>query len=125
MHVGFQVTVTAVVYPALARVPAQQWGPAHDAHGRAIVPLVGLTYLAVAVTAVWALVVAPDDPWIWVAGAGAALAGLITALVAAPLHGALGRHRTDDMIRRLLLADRVRCLLALLALVGAWVAVLG
>src|SRR3712207_7268377 len=37
-HLGFQATVTAVVYPALARTPAPQWAAAHRAHSRAITP---------------------------------------------------------------------------------------
>lgn len=124
VHAGFQLTVTVVVYPALARVPADQWVLTHQAHGRAIAPVVGMTYLALAGAGVWALFADPGDPWIWITGAGAASAGLVTALVAAPLHGALGHHRTDDLVGRLLLADRVRCLAGILALAGALGAVL-
>ena len=47
------------------------------------------------------------------------LLSLTTALVAAPTHGRLGRGRTDALVRRLLVADRVRLLGAIVCLAGA------
>ncbi len=36
VHLGFQVAVSVLVYPALTRVPAEHWAEAHKAHSRAI-----------------------------------------------------------------------------------------
>ncbi|MCE0487080.1 hypothetical protein [Ornithinimicrobium sediminis] len=124
LHAGFQLTVTSVVYPALARVPAERWSTAHEAHGRSIVPVVGITYLGLAGTGLWALIVAPGNPWVWLSVAGALVAGVTTAAVAAPTHGALGRGRDDALLGRLLVADRVRSLGAVVALAGALAALL-
>ena len=66
VHFGFQVTVTAIVYPALARVPAEQWTIAHQAHTRAITPVVAVVYGALAVSGGWALLSGPDG-WTLVA----------------------------------------------------------
>lgn len=121
LHAGFQLTVTAVVYPALARVDGDRWSAAHDAHGRSIAPLVGVVYLALAGAGAWAMLSEPSL-WVGVSVAGALLAGLATALVAAPTHGALGRGRSAELVGRLLVADRVRSLGAVVCLVAALVA---
>ncbi|MEV4349859.1 hypothetical protein AB0J83_35830 [Actinoplanes sp. NPDC049596] len=123
VHLGFQVTVTAVVYPALARTPPEQWIPAHRAHSRAITPVVVVVYGALLVTGGWALWSAPGG-WTWVAVAGTAVAFLVTALVAAPAHGRLGRGRDPVVLRRLLRADRVRTLAAAVTLAAVLVVVL-
>jgi hypothetical protein len=117
-HLGFQVTVTAVVYPALARVPAGQWASAHDAHSRAITPVVTVVYGALLVTGGWALWSAPNA-WTWVAVAATAAAMLVTAVAAAPAHGRLAGGHDPDRIRRLLRADRLRAVAAAVALVAA------
>ncbi len=121
LHAGFQLTVTAVVYPALARVDGEHWPAAHDAHGRSIAPLVGVVYLVLVGAGLWAVLSEPSL-WVWVSGAGALLAGLSTAFVAAPTHGALGRGRSDSLVRRLLVADRVRSLGAVVCLAAALLA---
>ena len=59
----------------------------------------------------------------WVALAGTAVAILVTATIAAPLHGRLD-PRDPALVARLLAADRVRCVSACLALAGALGAVL-
>lgn len=118
LHAGFQLTVTAVVYPALARVDGDRWPAAHDAHGRSIAPLVGGVYLALVGAGIWAVLSEPGL-WVWVSVAGALLAGLTTAFVAAPTHGALGRGRSDALVGRLLVADRVRSLGAVVCLAAA------
>lgn len=123
VHAGFQLTVTTVVYPALVRVPDADWAAAHAAHGRAITPIVAVTYPALAGAGLWAVLAETGDPWVWCAGSGAMLTGLSTAVVAAPTHGALARGRTEDLLTRLLVADRVRTAGALIALVGAVLAV--
>jgi hypothetical protein len=123
LHLGFQLTVTALVYPALARVDPQKWSRAHDAHSREIVPLVVLTYAALLTTVAWSLVTAPLSGGLVLSAAGTALTFATTAFVAAPTHARLGREgRSDGAIHRLLLADRVRAAGAVLATAGALLA---
>ena len=43
-HLGFQLTVDLVVYPALGEVPREAWFVAHDRHSRRITPVVALIY---------------------------------------------------------------------------------
>ena len=106
LHLGFQLTVTLVVYPALVRAP--DWEQAHPAHTRAITPVVVLVYGALVLAGGWALVTTWPDPWVLLAAAGAALSLLATALVAGPAHGRLGSGRDQALLDRLLVADRVR-----------------
>jgi hypothetical protein len=121
VHAGFQLTVTAVVYPALAAVPASQWSTAHDAHGRRITPVVGLVYLPL--LAALAGAVRHDRRRPTLLAAAASLGSLaLTASVAGPLHGQLGRGREAVLVRRLLRVDRGRTGLALVALAAAAVA---
>ncbi len=120
LHLGFQLTVTALVYPALARVRLEDWSRAHDAHSRAIVPLVVLSYAALLTATGWSLATTPLTTGLVLAAAGIVLALGTTAVVAAPLHGRLGREGpTPATIHRLLLADRVRTAGAVAATAGA------
>lgn len=119
VHAGFQLTITSVVYPALSRVAADRFDAAHAAHSRSIVPVVALSYTALAAAGLWAVLAVPSSAWVWVAVVGALTAGLTTALVAAPTHGALSRGRSPELVRRLLVADRVRTLGAVFALAAA------
>jgi len=118
LHAGFQLTVTAVVYPALAAVPSPDWGLAHGAHSRRIAPLVAVVYGA-ALVAVGGAVIAEPSTGALIAGTGTVAAVVVTALSAAPTHGRLGPGRDDALVLRLLRADRLRCLCALIALAGA------
>lgn len=119
-HLGFQVTVTILVYPALARVPAQQWPAAHQAHSRAITPIVGIVYGSLIVTGGWALGTSPRAST-WVAITASAVAVLVTATAAAPLHNLLGRGHDHNLIRRLIRVDRWRTAAAAIAAVSALV----
>ena len=125
-HAGFSVVVTVVVYPALADVARgspRQWAARHDAHSRRIGAVVAPLYLLVAAACVWTLATGPQG-WAWVALTGNALAALVTAVRAAPTHGRLGREGPDPgLVRSLLLADRVRTLGAVVALVASALAV--
>ena len=127
LHAGFQLTVTLLVYPALAEVEAAGFGAAHDRHSRRIVPLVGLVYGFVAVAGLGALLGAPRAPAVWLACALSAVAVLVTALRAAPLHGRLGRKGPEPgLLTFLRSADRLRTAAALVALAAAvWFAVAG
>ena len=122
-HLGFQVTVTVMVYPALRDVPPDDWTRSHALHSRRIVPLVGALYLPLVALLAWAAVAHPDDPGTWLAVAGGVLSVGTTAAVAAPVHGQLGGAVSRDdrarLTRRLMAADRVRALGALVCLAGA------
>ena len=121
LHLGFQLTVTMVVYPALARVSDADWLAAHARHGRAITPLVVLTYGALVLSGVWALVAAAGVAltWVIISVSGAALAMLTTAFLAAPTHGRLGTGREERLVARLLQVDRWRALGAVVSFAGA------
>ena len=122
LHLGFQLTVTVLAYPALARVDDAAWTDAHAAHSRAIVPLVVLIYGALVLALGWALLVdpvSPVSPWLVATLAGASLSLLTTAGAAAPTHARLGRGRDGVLVRRLLVLDRVRTIGAVVCVVGA------
>lgn len=121
LHLGFQLTVTLVVYPALVRTA--DWSRDHDAHSRAITPVVVVVYGALVPVAGWALAATWPDPWVLLAVAGGGLSLLATALVAAPTHGRLAGGRDEALVRRLLTADRVRASGAVVCCVAATVAV--
>lgn len=121
LHAGFQLTVTALVYPALL-ADARDWAARHAAHSRRITPLVGITYVALLAVGVPALLT--DLGWgVGLAALGSAVTLATTAFVAAPLHGRLGRGWDPVLARRLLVADRVRAVGAAVALVGGVLAV--
>lgn len=123
LHAGFQAVVTGVVYPALVTVPAGEWAAAHAAHSRRITAVVAPVYVAVAAACLWLLVSGPYTVPLLVAVTGNAVAALVTAFVAAPAHGRLGRQEpTPRLVRHLLVADRVRLLAAVIALAAALVA---
>ncbi|MGU3435122.1 hypothetical protein ACNHUS_19145 [Actinomycetes bacterium M1A6_2h] len=109
LHLGFQLVVTGVVYPALAEVPDDDWPRAHDAHSQRITMIVGPVYLLLAAACLWVLVSGPYSVLTLTSVAGAAIAALATAFSAAPTHGRLGREgRNDNALRRLRRADYVR-----------------
>jgi hypothetical protein len=118
VHLGFQATVTAIVYPALARTAEEQWPAAHQAHTRAITPVVAVVYGSLLVAGGWALWSAPSAST-WVAVAAIAAAFLITAIAAAPAHGRLAGGHDAVLIRRLRRADRVRAAAAAVAFAAA------
>lgn len=122
LHLGFQVTVTVLVYPALVRAP--DWERVHPLHTRAITPLVVVVYGALVLAGGWALVATWLDPWVLLSVAGAGAAMLATALVAGPAHGKLAEDKKPELVRRLLSADRVRALGALVSSLGAVLAAL-
>lgn len=126
LHLGFQATVTALVYPTLARIGLEHrddWQAAHERHSRTIVPLVAVVYVALLAAGVWSLASAPGRLDL-LAVAGSWSAVLVTGALAAPTHSRL-TSPDPALLRRLLLADRWRCaaasagaLAALGALVG-------
>lgn len=118
VHAGFQLTVTAVVYPALAATSDADWRDAQARHSRRIGPVVGILYPAVLVTGTGALLTAPRPALGVAAGAFAGVLAL-TATRAAPLHGRLGPGRDPVLVRRLLRVDRWRSVGAVLALAAA------
>lgn len=119
-HAGFQLAVTTVVYPALAEVPEAGWTQAHAQHARRIVPLVGVVYSGVLVSALGSVATRRSAPALVSALASATSLGT-TALVAAPLHGRLGAGRDPELLARLRRADLLRSAGAVLALAAALV----
>jgi hypothetical protein len=123
-HLGFQVTVSSLVYPVLASTSPEAWRRAHDRHSRVITPTVGAVYAALLLGTAASLSTAAG-PAVVAAAVGVALSLGTTALVAAPLHGRLATAGpTPERLRRLLVADRVRTAGAALAAVAATVAAL-
>lgn len=121
LHAGFQVTVTALVYPALAAVDPAHWSRAHILHSRRIVGPVVVTYAALLGTGIALVLSGPDlAGWLGLLGAAAALG--VTATLAAPTHGRL-RHAEPDLLRRLVRVDRLRRTFAVLGAIAAVVAV--
>jgi len=121
-HLGFQVVVTVVVYPALADVPGGRWTAAHDRHSRRIALVVGPLYVLVAAACLWSLLSSPDA-WTLVAVGGNAVAVLLTATMAAPLHGRLSNaRRRAVLLTRLRRVDVVRTVAAAVAVVAALLA---
>ncbi len=126
-HLGFQLSVDLVVYPALADVPPASWQEAHQRHSRRISPVVAAIYPPLVLVLAWAVVVEPGSAGTWLALVGALLAVGTTAAVAAPTHGRLASVPAGAraaLMRRLDRADRVRTLGALVCAAGAlWLAV--
>lgn len=125
LHLGFQVTVTLLVYPALVRLGREHpenWSTAHARHSRGIAPLVAVVYGVLLASGVWVLT-GHISAWEAVAGAGAVGAAVTTAVGAAPTHGRLA---TPDpaLLQRLLTLDRVRLAWAAVGAVAAVLALL-
>lgn len=122
-HAGFQAVVSGVVYPALVELRSEDWAAGHASHSRRISWVVAPVYLGVAVVCLWVLLAGPRTVATAVCLAGHAVAAGSTALVAAPTHGRLGDlGKQPALVRRLLLADRVRLGAALVAFVASGVA---
>lgn len=124
LHAGFQLTVTCLVYPALASSPPDSWESAHQAHSRRITPVVGVVYLVVVVGSTGALLSGPA-PAIWCSAGASALVLAITAFLAAPAHGRLGGGYDRTVLYQLLRVDRWRSVGAVVALAAALASVLG
>jgi hypothetical protein len=135
LHLGFQLVVTALVYPALLAPEAARdddgvravarWRLAHERHRRRITPVVGLVYGLLGLADGWVLVAGPRSAPALVSVAAAAVVVLVTATTAGPAHGALAsRGRSEALVRRLRRADAVRLVGAAVAAVAAVVAAL-
>jgi hypothetical protein len=124
LHAGFQLTVTVVVYPALAHVATDRWAEAHGRHSRTIAPVVAVVYGATLLACVGATLT-DVSPGVLVADAGTLVAFAVTAFLAAPTHGRLTPAPQPELLRRLLLVDRLRLVGALTAVTGALAVVLG
>lgn len=117
-QLGFQLTVTLVVYPALAdTVDALwvDWERVHARHSRRIVVPVVLLYGALVLAVPLALRSTssgdPARPWLVATGACLVLLVLTTMLLAAPTHGRLGREPSERrglLLVRLRSVDRIR-----------------
>ncbi len=129
LHLGFQLTVTLLVYPALAERGRHDddWQRTHAAHSRRITPLVVLVYGALlppTLVAVWEVLTGEAGGATVVAASGALTAFAATAAVAAPAHSRLSRGWDERIGVRLLRADLLRSAAAVVTLAGAWVLLL-
>ncbi len=122
-HAGFQVTVTVLVYPQLARTAPEAWPETHARHSRLIVPLVALTYAGLVAAGGWSLVSGPGALEVAAVVAAAGCVA-VTGTLAAPVHGSLDQPY-PALLRRLLRVDRLRAVLALAALAFAGAALTG
>nr|WP_300047991.1 hypothetical protein [uncultured Nocardioides sp.] len=119
-HLGFQLTVSLVVYPALGEVGDEAWPAAHARHARRIAPLVGALYVPLVLVLAWTAATEPEAAGTWLALVGGALSVVTTAAIAAPLHGRLGRaSERPELLRDLTRADRIRTTGAVVCVVGA------
>jgi hypothetical protein len=121
-HLGFQLTVDLVVYPALGEVGPEGWARAHAGHSRRITPVVALVYVPLVLVLGWVAVAGTRDVGTWVALAGGLVSVGATAAVAAPIHGRLSSVDADErsvLLARLGRADRARTLGAVVCVVGA------
>lgn len=121
-HLGFQLTVDRVVYPALGDVAPDAWPRAHASHSRRITPVVGLVYVPLVIVLGWTLAAEPRSVGTWLAVAGGLLAVVTTATVAAPVHGRLSSVAAAErpaLLARLDRSDRIRTLGAVVCVVGA------
>jgi hypothetical protein len=111
-YAGFQLTIRFVVYPQFARVPSQAFPPYERAHQRAVTPVVGVLFGALAVTSVLVVASGSRGPGV-VAPALLAALLLVTALGAVPQHRVLDDGFDVRAHRRLLAWDTARVVLAL------------
>jgi Domain of unknown function (DUF1772) len=119
-HLGFQLTVSLVVYPALGEVGDESWRAAHERHARRIAPLVGAIYVPLVLVLAWTVASEPQASGTWLALVGGALSVLTTVAIAAPLHGRLDRAaERPELLRDLSRADRIRTVGAVVCVVGA------
>lgn len=134
LHLGFQLVVTALVYPVLlAGQEAQdddagraqgRWRRAHELHRRRITPVVGPVYGLLALACAVVLLAGPPAGWRGAAAlasvAAVVVVVVVTATTAGPAHGRLAsRGRSEALVRRLRRADAVRLVGALVAAVAA------
>ena len=119
VHLGFQLTVTLLVYPAFGEVASPEWPAHHRAHSQRITPVVVVVYGAMVAADAWTLLSGGAGRAAHVAVAASAVALGATALVAAPAHGRLTEERGDRDLTLLLRADRVRLAAAVIAALAA------
>lgn len=121
-HLGFQLTVAVVVYPALREVGDDSWSGAHERHSRRIAPLVGVIYVPLVLALAWTAATRPHAGGTWLALAGGALSVVTTAVLAAPMHGRLATvpaAERPELLGALGRADLIRTVGAVVCLVGA------
>lgn len=111
VHLGFQLCVTTLVYPALGQGSAQTFADRHQGHSRRITPVVILVYGGLLIACAWSLMECVDAASTAV-GVTVVMLLAITGLGAAPRHGRLGRGWSRSTWTALMRLDRARLLLA-------------
>lgn len=124
LHLGFQSTVTTLVYPEVYSVPRREVPAVQERHARTIAPLAAAVYLPVLASAAWAGIATARHP-----GAPGRLAGILASVGAAipivttastlPLHVAVASEPTPGRIQGILAADRARTVTAAVTTVAA------
>ena len=123
VHVGFQLVVTAVVYPAFAEVKSEEWVAYHAAHSRRITGVVVVVYGLVLAGCGWVLIDGAVDIATAVSVVASGLALLVTVMLAAPAHRRLTFERRDGELAGLRRADYLRSAAAMIAALAAgWAA---
>ncbi len=118
VHLGFQLCVTTLVYPALGQGPPETFSRRHESHSRRIARVVVLVYGGLLIACAWSLSDGVDGASLV---AGSTFVGLlaVTGLGAAPRHGRLGRGWSSGTWTALLRLDRARLALGIVLLVAA------
>lgn len=117
-HLGFQLGVTTLVYPALGEGPRETFARRHHEHSRRIAPVVVIVYGALLISCAWSLSDGADIASL-VAGCTFVVVLAITGLGAAPRHGQLGRGWSSPTWSALLRLDRARLGLGIVLLLAA------
>jgi len=110
LHLGFQLTVSALVYPALGDTHSA-FEASHVRHSRRIAPLVGVVYAAL-LAGTGCVVTATSGGLRWVAVALTLAVLALTGLGAVPLHRRLAHGFDVPTFRRLQVVDALRTLAA-------------
>ncbi len=116
VHLGFQAVVTIVVYPGLVNLAPDDWERGHAAHTHRMIIVVIPVYAALFIALGWALATVSWSPALIVTTGAILFVGVITALVAAPIHHRLSTGGpTQKLIRDLRRADTFRLIDAAVA----------
>ena len=121
-YAGFQMTITALVYPQLAAVGrfAPAAFPAHEArHSTRTAVVVGPLFAALVGATGWLMVAAPTSLLVWAAAGCTAVVLGVTALAAVPRHDRLRRGWDPAVMAALQRADVARAVAALAQVVLA------
>ncbi len=87
VHLGFQLCVTTLVYPALGQGPPETFSRRHESHSRRIARVVVLVYGGLLIACAWSLSDGVDGASLV---AGSTFVGLLAVTGLGPLRGTVG-----------------------------------